>query len=72
MTAEDIDLTPQQIDNSNAFDKLALTPHQKPSNYLSDHEHIILKQLKKLDPRQNSQTFVAFIMRVPKRPFVFL
>ena len=40
MTAEDVDL-----DISIAFDKLALTPHQQPLNYLYDHEPIILKAI---------------------------
>ena len=41
MTAEVVDL-----DISIAFDKLALTPHQQPLNYLRNHEPIILKAIK--------------------------
>ena len=43
MTAEDVDL-----DVSIAFDKLVLTPHQKPLNYICVHEHIILKAIKEI------------------------
>ena len=43
MTAEDVDL-----DISIPFDKLALTPHQQPLNYLCDHEPIFLKAIKEI------------------------
>ena len=43
MTAEDVDL-----DISIPFDKLALTPHQQPLNYLCDHEPIILNAIKEV------------------------
>ena len=43
MNAEDVDL-----DISMAFDKLTLTPHQQPLNYLCDRELIIFKEIKEI------------------------
>ena len=50
MTAEDVDL-----DISIAFDKLVLTPHQQPLNYLCDHEPIILKVTKEIRSKKKHQ-----------------
>ena len=36
------------LDISIAFDKLALTPHQQPLNYLCDRKLIILKVIKEI------------------------
>ena len=43
MTAEDVD-----VDISTAFDKLALTQHWQPLNYLCDDKPIILKAIKEI------------------------
>ena len=57
MTAEDVDL-----DISIDFDKLALTPHQQQLDYLFHHKPIVLKAIKQIRSKKNTQTFIAFMI----------